>query len=105
LRLQKNLFMYVTGEEYSRNLTEKYGLIGSVNVGEVDVSKFSNITQEYVNLFNSGITLTPIYDIHMDSNVIDIMNTGLQELLNGTETPSGLAEKLQAAQEKAEGSK
>ena len=93
--------MAMTGEKYSENLATKYGLIGPVNVGKVDTSKFSNITQDYVSLINGDITLTPIYDIQMDSTVIDVMNTGLQDLLNGSVKPADLASKIQEAQDKA----
>lgn len=101
LATAKKFIMAMTGEKYSKNLATKYGMIGPVNVGEVDASSFSNITQEYINLINSGITLTPIYDIQMDSTVIDVMNTGLQDLLHGSITPKELAEKIQKAQETA----
>lgn len=101
LAAAKKFIMAMTGEEYSKNLATKYGMVGPVNVGEVDASNFSNITQEYINLINSGVTLTPIYDIQMDSTVIDVMNTGLQGLLNGSITPKELAEKIQKAQEEA----
>jgi raffinose/stachyose/melibiose transport system substrate-binding protein len=59
LNAAEKFIMYVTGEKYSKDLAEKYGLVGSVNVGKADTSKFSNVTQEYVNLVNSGIALTP----------------------------------------------
>jgi raffinose/stachyose/melibiose transport system substrate-binding protein len=104
LNAAEKFIMYVTGEKYSKDLAEKYGLVGSVNVGKADTSKFSNVTQEYVNLVNSGIALTPIYDIQMNSNVIDVLNTGLQGLLNGSQTPSNLAQLLQNVQEKAKSS-
>jgi raffinose/stachyose/melibiose transport system substrate-binding protein len=54
-----------------------------------------------VSLINGGITLTPIYDIQMDGTVIDVMNTGLQDLLNGTVQPADLAKQIQEAQDKA----
>mgnify|MGYP000848849526 FL=1 len=97
----EKFIMAMTGEEYSKNLTAKYGLIGPVNVGKTDTSKFSNVTQDYVNLINGGVTLTPIYDIQMDSTVIDVMNTGLQDLLNGSVQPADLAKQIQDAQDKA----
>jgi hypothetical protein len=40
----------------------------------------------------------------MNSNVIDVLNTGLQGLLNGSQTPSNLAQLLQNVQEKAKSS-
>ena len=97
----EKFIMAMTGEEYSKNLAARYGLIGPVNVGKADTSKFSNITQDYVSLINGGITLTPIYDIQMDGTVIDVMNTGLQDLLNGTVQPADLAKQIQDAQDKA----
>ena len=46
-----------------------------------------------------GISFTPIYDILMEGSVIDVMNAGLQELLNGTKTPEALAEEIQFEQD------
>ncbi len=37
----------------------------------------------------------------MDGTVIDVMNTGLQDLLNGTVQPADLAKQIQEAQDKA----
>lgn len=93
------LIMALTGEKYSKDLATQYGQIGAVNVGDVDTSKFPQLTQDYVKLMNS-VKMTPIYDIQMEGSVIDTMNTGLQELLNGTTTPAALATKIQAEQDK-----
>lgn len=92
--------MYITGKEYSTRLEKNYGLPGAVNVGNIDISKFPQLTQDFVKLVNSDITLTPIYDIQMDGSVIDVMETGLQSLLDGSVSPEKLAKQIQNAQDK-----
>jgi raffinose/stachyose/melibiose transport system substrate-binding protein len=94
------LMMILTGTEYSTRLASEGGMIGAVNVGTVDTSKFPEVTQEYVNFVNGGIKMTPIYDIQMEGSVIDVMNTGMQSLLNGSMAPDTLASQIQAAQDK-----
>lgn len=93
--------LYITGEEFSKRLADDYGEIGACDVGEVDMTKYPKLTQDYVKLVNS-LNLTPIYDIQMDGAVIEVMNTALQEMLNGTKTPEQVAEEIQAEQDKLE---
>ena len=46
-----------------------------------------------------AVELTPIYDILMDASVIEVMNSGLQELMNGTKDAQTLAAEIQKEQE------
>ena len=87
------------GYDYSYDFAMKYGMSGPNIVTGVDLSTFPQLTQDFVNLMSQTAT-TPIYDILMDGAVIDVMNTGLQALLNGEVEPSALAADIQAAQEK-----
>ncbi|NLJ31856.1 MAG: extracellular solute-binding protein, partial [Clostridiales bacterium] len=91
------LVMYLTGEKTSTLLQES-GVIGPIKVS-TDLSKLQSLQKEYVTQANS-ITTTPIFDARLSSAVVDVMNSGMQELLNGTTTPQALAEKIQAEQEK-----
>ncbi len=87
------------GYEADAYTTETYGLIKPSIVDDVDMSKFSQLTQDFVELVNAS-TLTPTYDLQMDGAVIEVMNTGLQDLLNGTKEPETLAKEIQAEQDK-----
>ena len=91
--------LYITGPEYSTKLAQNYGEIGACNVEGVDMSKFDQLTQDYVALVNKT-DFTPIYDIQMDGAVIEVMNTAMQEMLNGSKTARQVAEEIQAEQDK-----
>lgn len=91
--------LYITGQEYSTELAQRYGEIGACNVEEVDMSKFPQLTQDFVALVNK-VDFVPIYDIQMDGAVIEVMNTAMQEMLNGSKTAQEVAEEIQAEQDK-----
>lgn len=71
---------YTSDEQWCMDLASK-GDFGGRNV-DYDYGKTSVILNEYVELKNS-IAKTPQYDCHFDTSVIDVMNTGFQELLLG----------------------
>lgn len=96
--LVEEFLLEIYGYEYSELITQNYGLVSACQTGDVDISKFPSLTQEYLNCLNN-VKLTPIYDILMDGSVIDTMNSGLQELMNGTKDAQTLAEEIQAVQE------
>lgn len=77
---------------------EEHGIIGAAIV-DVDQSKFPQLTQDFTALMD-GMTFTPVYDLLMDGAVIEVMNTGLQDLLNDSVTPEDLAAQIQAEQDK-----
>lgn len=87
-----------TGYDASVYSTETYGLLGPC-IAEVDMTQFPQLTQDFVALVDAS-TLTPTYDLQMDGAVIEVMNTGLQDILNGTKEPEALAEEIQAEQDK-----
>lgn len=91
--------LYITGPEYSKRLADRFGEIGACYVEDVDMSKFDRLTQDYVALVNE-LNFTPIYDIEMDGAVIEVMNTSMQEMLNGAKTPEQVAKDIQAEQDK-----
>lgn len=96
--LVQDLLMTLGGYEYSEFLTEKYGLAAPSVVEGVDMAEFPPATQEYIKLMDT-VELTPIYDILMDASVIEVMNSGLQELMNGTKDAQTLAAEIQKEQE------
>jgi raffinose/stachyose/melibiose transport system substrate-binding protein len=92
-------FLFATsGYDLSVMTTEKYGLSGACVVANADMSKLPQLTKDY-NKLTSSVKLTPVYDLRMDGAVIDVMNTGLQEFLNGTKTPEELAKQIQTEQD------
>ncbi len=96
--LVEEFLLEIYGYEYSEYVTENYGLVTACQTAEVDISQFPTLTQEYLRCLNN-VNLTPIYDILMDGAVIEVMNSGLQELMNETKDAQTLAEEIQAAQE------
>lgn len=89
----------VSGYDAAVFTTEKYGMIGPCVIENADISKFPQLTQDFVNLVG-GSKLTPVYDLQMDGAVIEAMNTGLQDLLNGTKEPADIAQAIQEEQDK-----
>ncbi len=96
--LVEEFLMEMYGYDYSEYVTETYGLVAACQTTEVDTSQFSNITQEYLKCLETT-NLTPIYDILMDGSVIEVMNSGIQELMNGTKDAQTLAGEIQAVQD------
>lgn len=91
------LASYLTGTKASTLLTQN-GIVGPINV-KTDTSKLKPLQQEYIKQGNT-LRTTPIFDARLSSSVVDVMNSGLQELLNGTIAPKDLAAKIQAEQDK-----
>ncbi|MFL0553926.1 extracellular solute-binding protein [Paenibacillus barengoltzii] len=92
-------FLFSTaGYDFSRVYAEKYGMTGPSVIEGIDLTQFPQLTQDFAALTGS-LTFTPIYDMLMEGSVIEIMNTGLQEVLNGTKTGQELAEQLQTGQD------
>jgi len=100
--LAADFCLSLTGVDFSTKFAEEYGGVGACNVKKVDVTKFDQLTQDYVALAASGIGFTPVYDIEMDGAVIQTMNTSLQELLNGVKSAQQVAEEIQAEQDRLE---
>lgn len=88
-----------SGYELCEYAEKTYGLMGAADAGDVDTSKLPALTQNYLELVN-GLELTPVYDLVMDGAVIEVMNTGIQDLLNGSKEPGDLAAEIQAEQDK-----
>lgn len=92
-------FLFSTaGYDFSRVYAEKYGMTGPSLIEGTDLTQFPQLTQDFAALTGS-LTFTPIYDMLMEGSIIESMNTGLQEVLNGTKTGQELAAQLQSGQE------
>ncbi|MTI59113.1 MAG: extracellular solute-binding protein [Firmicutes bacterium] len=83
----------VTGEEYSNLLIEKNGT-PVFKTGNYDKSKIARLKVDYINL-TEEITFTPVYDLHLAPSIIEVMNSGMQELLLRITTAEELAERIQ----------
>lgn len=92
-------FLFSTaGYDFSRVYAEKYGMTGPSLIEGTDLTQFPQLTQDFAALTGS-LTFTPIYDMLMEGSIIESMNTGLQEVLNGTKTGQELAAQLQSGQD------
>ena len=87
----------IAGKPYSDKYYSEYGTPGAFKYeGELDTSKFDQITLDYLEFCNTT-TFVPIYDTSMDGSIISVMNPDIQELTNGTITPEKMAEDCQKA--------
>lgn len=93
-----DFLFYVYGIGYSEDLSGQYGDLAPMTAEIADASTLPPLTVK-AQACLEGISFTPIYDILMEGSVIDVMNAGLQELLNGTKTPEALAEEIQFEQD------
>ena len=93
-----DLAFALAGLHYSEVFTARSGMPGPMKVDAVDQSTFSPLTQAYLEA-SAEWAYTPIYDIAMEAVVIDVLNNGLQEIMNGTMTPEDLAADMQFEQD------
>jgi raffinose/stachyose/melibiose transport system substrate-binding protein len=99
LQAAASFLKYVTGPELSQFMMDHSGYIGPNPAQIRDRSKMHPLSSAFID-FLDGVKVIPVYDLQMDGSVIDIMNSGLQELLNGTITPEKLAADIQATQDR-----
>ncbi|GKX32257.1 putative ABC transporter extracellular-binding protein YurO [Vallitalea longa] len=71
----------------------------AVKAGPYDESKLTRLFKEYNALVDNCI-YTPVYDAQLSTSVIEVMNSGIQELLIDMTTPEELAKKIQTEYEK-----
>ena len=94
-----DLAQEVTGPAFSTYVAENYALGGLTSAGEVDLSKFDQITQDFYNWSYVDTEPCEIYDSYINSAVWSVLNTDLQTLMNGEITPEEVAANAQAAYE------
>jgi raffinose/stachyose/melibiose transport system substrate-binding protein len=90
---------YTTGTDYSQYLMDDEGQPGPVPVLSKPDANISPIAKLYIDWLET-IAVVPIYDAEMEGAVIDVMNSRIQELLNGTMSPRDVAAAIQAEQDK-----
>lgn len=94
-----DLAEYITGPAFSSYVAENYALGGLTKVADVDLSGFDQVTQDFYNWSYVDTTTCEIYDSYINSAVWDVLNTDLQDLMNGDKTPEAVAANAQAAYE------
>ncbi len=94
-----DLAQELTGPAFSSYVAENYALGGLTSAGDVDLSAFDPITIAFYNWSYVDTETCEIYDSYISSAVWDVLNTEMQEMLNGTITPEQVAADTQAAYE------
>ncbi|GHV43243.1 putative ABC transporter extracellular-binding protein YurO [Clostridia bacterium] len=90
-----DLAEYITGPAFAKYVAENYALTAFTKVSNVDLSKFDRFTQDFYNFYsNPGCE---IYDSYLTGAVWDVMNTDLQDMINGNLDPQKVAENAQKA--------
>ncbi len=87
-----------TGYDMCEYAANEHGIIGAAIIDNPDQSKISQLSKDFIKLVD-GVSFTPVYDLRMNGSVIEVMNTGIQELLNNSKTPEDLAAEIQTEQD------
>ena len=94
-----DLAQEVTGPAFASYVAENYALGGLTKVGDVDLSSFDQITQDFYNYSYVDTEPCEIYDSYITNAVWDVLNTDLQTMMNGEMSPEDVAANAQAAYE------
>jgi len=92
------LLKALSSDAYSRPMLEKGGF-PATKVKNYDESKLSTLAKKYQQLAKN-IKYVPVYDVQLSPGVIEVMNSGLQDMIIGTLTPEKLAQKIQQEYER-----
>ena len=94
-----DLAQEVTGPAFASYVAENYALGGLTKVGDVDLSQFDQITQDFYNYSYVDTEPCEIYDSYITNAVWDVLNTELQSMMNGEIAPEDVAANAQKAYE------
>lgn len=94
------LFYALSGPEGQQATLDSNTLV-SYNI-KLDKTKANPMFVE-LNELLQNIKVSPVYDVMLNADTVEVMNTGLQELLLGAD-PKEIAQKIQAAQASTKGS-
>lgn len=83
----------IVGQEFATQCATT-GVVGSYNPSEYTLDDSAVLVKQYFD-FIEGRRFIPVYDHQLSSGLMDVMQSGLQEILNNTKTPEALAEELQ----------
>lgn len=93
------LIKAVTDSKFAATAIENSAIPASK--AEIDSSKVAPLFKKYLDL-SAKLKPVPIYDSQLSAELIQVMNTGLQDLLAGSTTPEDLAKKIQKVYESEE---
>jgi raffinose/stachyose/melibiose transport system substrate-binding protein len=88
----------VTDADYA-TLSVEANAFPASNPKSLDKTKLAPLASKYLDLA-AKIKAVPIYDAQLSADLIQVMNTGLQDLLISSIKPEDLAKKIQAEYEK-----
>ena len=94
-----DLAQEVTGPAFASYVAENYALGRLTKVGDVDLSQFDQITQDFYNYSYVDTEPCEIYDSYITNAVWDVLNTDLQSMMNGEIAPEDVAANAQKAYE------
>ena len=94
-----DLAQEITGPAFASYVAENYALGGLTKVGDVDLSSFDQITQDFYNYSYVDTEPCEIYDSYITNAVWDVLNTDLQTMMNGEMSPEDVADNDQKAYE------
>ena len=94
-----DLAQEVTVPAFASYVAENYALGGLTKVGDVDLSSFDQITQDFYNYSYVDTEPCEIYDSYITNAVWDVLNTDLQTMMNGEISPEDVAANAQKAYE------
>lgn len=89
---------YLTGTPFSDYVGEKYALGGFCG-SDFDLTQFDQFTQDFYNFSYVDNKGCEIYDSYVDGSVWSVLNTEMQEMVNGDKDPETVAADTQAAYE------
>ena len=92
-----DLIYKLTGPDFANFVAEKYALGGLTAVDDVDLSGFDQVTQDFYNFSYVDNKGCEIYDSYVDGSVWSVLNTEMQEMVNGDMDPATVAADTQAA--------
>ena len=94
-----DLAQEVTGPAFASYVAENYALGGLTKVGDVDLSKFDQATQDFYNYSYVDTEPCEIYDSYISGAVWEVLNTDMQTMMNGEMAPEDVAANAQKAYE------
>lgn len=87
------LLKALSSDAYSRPMLELGGF-PATRVTSYDESKLSTLAKKYQQIAARS-KYVPVYDVQLSAGIIEVMNSGLQDMIIGRITPENLAKKIQ----------
>ena len=82
----------IAGPEFSKNNAELQGGLSPVKY-EFDTSTLPQLRQDYIAIA-AEVPPAPVYDVVLSTEIVDVLNAGLQGVLDGTVSPEDLAQQV-----------